>query len=60
MLSCPFCKNKYVIIAQEPIIEGLVRVSCHYVTCPQCFARGPVERSKEEAEEAWNDTFIRE
>lgn len=59
MLSCPFCKSKNLKIIKAKTNSPLM-MTYHYVECEKCYARGPIQNIEEEAEEAWNDTFIRE
>lgn len=54
--SCPFCTHstpKHESV--PPVIAGGRTVS--YIYCPRCGARGPIDESKEEAIDTWNQAL---
>lgn len=53
--SCPFCGCASLTTAKEnPNAEMGEAFAWWYVSCDGCMAQGPLEKTKEEAEAAWN------
>ena len=45
---CPFCESEDISVVEEGWCDW-------WAQCPECCARGPIERSEERARDAWND-----
>jgi len=50
LIPCPWCGSEDISTVPEPQI-----LPCFVCVCPECCARGPMERSELKARAAWND-----
>lgn len=51
---CPFCESEKatMYIADK---EGMG----YFIECSDCYASGPIAKTREEAVDVWNRTFVR-